>query len=532
MVHQENRCVIQRKTQTADYWQSFALAPEDIEAIRDQALEAERPLSLREVAHLVVAERCRREEGQLRAELARGTLYQPKNRYAVGDRVIFPELDFRMGEVTDVRPGANPEYGGFEVIAVDFGQGRRPRSFAAALASPHKLNADLSELMVEGDLASPERLIATVASGVPEALEVALEEEQSFAGSEGTWLPRVLLADIHIGHLNIAEALIEMRGSPIETSELVKEMDLPSEIQPGLLAFSLMSAMASDGRFDQVGAGNTRAWFLRRLEPSEAAETPELLRYVPEPFDEASLSDGLRQLAWELDDEWSLSAGGSPAREALNTATLLLTHPHLASGSLPLNRHSRAIFPTGLGERTMVTLIDGRWGNRFQAWVVREGRYVAGLRGWFEKHKLPAGAIITLERRPETGEIVVDFRPKRMRREWTRWAQVTPEGLLDVQLRKQEVSCEYDEDLIIGDDRSAEMVSLRSSAAYRQMPLQELVFEVFTDLAGLSQSGNVHAKTIYSTVNVVRRCTPEPIFATLADDTRLVALGDSFRLAV
>ena len=161
------------------------------------------------------------------------------------------------------------------------------------------------------------------------------------------------------------------------------------------------------------------------------------------------------------------------------------------------------------------------------------GRYVAGLRPWFEKHKLPAGAFITLERRDDSGEIVVDFRPKRMRREWTRFAQPADGSRLDIQLRKQEVACEYDELIIIGDDRNEEILKLRSTPAYSHASLEDLVFEVFTDLAGLSQTGSVHAKTIYSAVNVLRRCPPEPVFAALADHPKLEAAGGgTFRLAI
>ena len=61
------------------------------------------------------------------------------------------------------------------------------------------------------------------------------------------------------------------------------------------------------------------------------------------------------------------------------------------------------------------------------------------------------------------------------------------------------------------------------------MPFGDLVFEIFSDLAGLS--GSVNAKTVYSAVNVVRRVTPEPVFAALAADERLERLPDSnFRL--
>ncbi len=157
---------------------------------------------------------------------------------------------------------------------------------------------------------------------------------------------------------------------------------------------------------------------------------------------------------------------------------------------------------------------------------------MAGLRAWFEQHKLPAGAYIVLERRDSSGDIVVDFKPKRMRREWMRQAQVV-DGTLDFQLRKGEIACEYDELALIGDERPEEIQKLRASVAFAQKPLAELVHEIFTDLAGLSQSGSVHAKTVYSAVNVVRRCPPGPIFAALATDSRLTSVGDGhYRLVV
>lgn len=520
--------MIQRKNQTGEYWQSFSLSPDDVEILRNTLLDAGRPLTTRELALVVVTERCRREEAELRAELARGTLYQPKKRFAVGDGVIFPALGFRLGNVIEERPGENPEYGDFQVITVDFGPNRRQRTFAAGLNAPHKLNAEAPDLLVAGDLASPEKLLATVAADLPNALRDALAAEPSMASFEDCWMLKELLAEVHVGHLNIAEASIEFQATALTTEALLAELDLPAEIVPEVLAFSLQSALLNDGRFDQVGSGTTRRWFLRRLEPQAALMTPPALVYTPIPYDILDLSPDLARLAWELDDEWSEDLTGPVAeRAAAPTATLLLTYPHLISGTLPLNRRARPFFPPGLGERTMVTLIDGRWGNRFQAWVNHTGRYVAGLQSWFEKHKMPAGAFIVLERRDDSGEVVVDFRPKRMRREWTRWAQVNGEARVDIQLRKQEIACEYDEQMIIGDDRNEAILKLR--ADYAQVPLANLVFEVFSDLAGLS--GSVHAKTVYAAVNIVRRCTPEPVFAALASDERLESVGEhSFRL--
>lgn len=525
--------MIERKTQSAGYWHTFTPTPSDLDFLRNLLLDAERPLTTQELALAVVSERSRREEADLRAELSRGTIYQPKNKYQVGDKLLFPALEYRLGEVVALRPGENPEYGEFEVMTIEFGGGRRQRSFAAGLSAAHKLNADLPDRLLADGLASPEKLLAGPAAGVGTRLAEALREDESFATFEDHWLPRDLMADIHVGHLNIAEALIEMNGQPISTAALQKELDLPAEIAPQILAFSLQSALLRDGRFDQVGAGDERKWFLRRLEPAEALEIPLLLRYEPIPYDEESLTPDMAQLAAQIDDEWSPGPDEiTPERMAAPTATVLLTYPHAMSGTVPLNRHTRPFFPQGQGGRTMVTLIDGRWGNRFPAWVNHAGRYVAGLRPWMEKHKLPAGALLTLERRGDDDAIVVDFRPKRMRREWMRWAQVTEEGELDIQLRKQEISCEYDEQMIIGDDRGDDIVTLRTNPAYVGAPLEELVLEVFEDLAGLSGTGSVQPKTVYSALNVLRRCPPEPVFAALLEEERLERGPDgAFRLA-
>ncbi len=525
--------MIQRNTQTPEYWQDPTLSQDDIEFLHTLIHDAGSPLTTRELAEKLVAERCRREEAQLRSELSRGEIYQPKKAFEIGAKVIFPALDYRLGEVVAIRTGQNPEYGEFDVITVDFGTDRRQRTFAARLTAAHKLNADPVEQAIAGDLAAPEELLQGVAAGVPVMLATALAAREEFARFENRWLPRDLLAEVHVGHLNIAEALIELRNAPLDTNALLKEIDLPAEVPHDVAAFSLQSVLEADGRFDQVGPGDKRMWYLKRLEPAEAMEMPPSLRYTPIAYDKTALSGALQQLAWELDDEWSEIEVDSPdLRPATPSATIRLIYPHLVAGTLPLNRHNKAFFPRGFGERTMVTLIDGRWGQRFPAWVVHNGKYIAGLRGWFEQHKLPAGAYIVLERRDDSDEIVVDFRPRRMRREWTRWAHVV-DGRLDIQPRKQEVACEHDELMIIGDESPAEIAKLRESPAYAEAPMDDLVYEVFTELAGLSTQGSVNARTIYSTVNVVRRCIPGPIFASLATDARYQSVGqDEFRLAV
>ena len=284
--------MIQRKTQTPEYWQSFALSPSDVEFLRTLLLDAERPLTTRELARSLVAERVRREESEMRAELSKGTIYQPKKQFAVGDKVLFPQLDYRLGEVMELRAGENPEYGQFEVITVEFGAGKRQRSFAANLQASHKLNADTPDALQAGPAVDLDAILNGMAKGVPEQLREALAKEDAFATVEDRWMPRDLLAEVHVGHLNIAEAIIDMNQVALNTATLQKELDLPKEIASDITAFSLESALAADDRFDQVGVGDERRWFLRRLEPVEAFAIPELLRYEPAELDEDALDPG------------------------------------------------------------------------------------------------------------------------------------------------------------------------------------------------------------------------------------------------
>ena len=60
----------------------------------------------------------------------------------------------------------------------------------------------------------------------------------------------------------------------------------------------------------------------------------------------------------------------------------------------------------------------------------------------------------------------------------------------------------------------------------REHPMDELVKSVFLDLAKLSPSGLVHAKTLYSAVNLTRRCGAVPIFAELTRRVCFDPVGD------
>jgi hypothetical protein len=102
-----------------------------------------------------------------------------------------------------------------------------------------------------------------------------------------------------------------------------------------------------------------------------------------------------------------------------------------------------------------------------------------------------------------------------MRREWARLARVDEDQLV-FEMRKMPIACEYDELMVVDALDAAAVEDLRQALRQEDVPLAELLDWVIPELLKLSPDGKVHAKTVYSAVNMVRRCPPGPIFAALS----------------
>ncbi|MBM4463966.1 MAG: hypothetical protein FJ014_00095 [Chloroflexi bacterium] len=519
--------MIVRETQTAEYWQEFAIDDRDLDYLYELFLEGDnRPRTNDDLTLALIRRRCEREEALIKNELARGTLFQPKEGYEVGEQVVFPALGYALGPVVGVRPGYNPKYGDFEVIQVRFeGQGET-REFASKLGYPHKLNREEGESLEAEDLASPVELCDQYGSDVQRKLLERLRLSSDFVSFRGEWFLKGLLAEIHEGHLNIAEAMLDVKGTPLPAQELLRELDLPTDISPAAQVFSLNYNLAQDGRFDDVGSRDQSLWFLRRLEPPEIAHLPPRLRYTPVLYDRAILGEELLRWEMEIDDEITgLAAPGT--EEETSSVTIVLNYPHRRVGTIPLTSKTEGLFPKGDNERMMITLIDGRTGKRMLGWVVRQHKYVYGLKGWYEKHDLPVGAYIKLERTDDPLAIVVDYFPQHKKREWIRVATVEG-GKLVFTMQMRAIGCEYDELMVVGEDDPARVDSLWMRAEQDGKSISELVRDIFPELAKLNPQGTVHAKTLYSAINVEKRCPPGPILAELTNWDCFLAVGDGY----
>jgi hypothetical protein len=526
--------VLQRKTQTAAFWRDqFEIAEEDLDFFHDQILDAETPLTTEQLALRIIEEYLRRETSRMESELSKGHIYQPSEGYNVGQTLVFPALDFTVGEVVEVRQGQNPEHGDFDVLRLKFDGSPEIREFAARLQTPHRLNQlnghGLSE---EGALLSAEEIYDLYQDEIEETILYALEEgdrAEEFVCVDDYWLLADQLAEVHVGHTNIAEALIEVQHRPLSSTEILKELELEAEISQPMQIISLNHALSKDERFDKVGHDDEHLWYLRRLEPEEAIHVPALLSPTIPRYNRALLSVELLQLEWELDDEWGESSVGSDVPSMVPSTSFTLIYPHRRYGTLPLSSRTRSFFPIAATGRSMITMIDGRWGNRYQAWIVHEGRYVSGLRKWMDEHGLPVGAHITLERTNKPGEIVIDYRPRRMKREWSRFA--TPQlknHTFSLEMNKIQISCEYDEYLVVSTEDEKGMDALHTQFTANRVDLDSIVEMVVPELTKLSPQGTTHAKTVYSAVNMLYRCPPGPVFYALISNRAFRDTGGGF----
>jgi hypothetical protein len=509
----------------ADYWKNIRITSQDVELLQGHLFEIETPLTVSDLTSVFIKTRIKTERDSKAVQRqAGGQTYLPKGNHGVGDELVFPALDWMRGHVSAVRPGMNPELGTFQVISVALNDGSE-RFFASALAQ-HDLNNEHSPAGEEDDL-NYDMILEEHGSELERKLQEAFSKDHGLVNIAGRWFPRGLLVDVNQGHLNLAEAVLDMaQGEPRPPSALLKDVELPAGVNPKLAEFSLNYALQDDPRFDEVGPAGEVLWCLKRLEPEGVREIPTFLRYSPIEYDNSVLGEAMKKLEAQLDDE--LSEGDGEDHKHIKEVTISLLYPHLRAGTLPLSSRTRALFPTAYeSPRVRFTLEDGKSGLKMPAWVVREHGYVFGLREWYKSHQLIPGSLIVVRKGKKPGEVVMEAKTQRSSKDWIRTLIIGADGGMVFAMLKQPITAEFN-------DRMAIYVpdfNALDPLWERARPFEELVASVMREITKLNPQGHVHAQELYAAVNLVRRVPPAPLFALLMSQPRFVHVGDlHFRL--
>jgi len=496
----------------SNYWESFIVQDQDLEFLYNSLLEHETPQTTAELVEVLVAERIRQEKQNLiKGQPAQGDVYLPKKHYQPGQTILFPALKWKQGLVKEVRPGLNPEYPPFEVLEVEFGAGDL-HEFASGIES-HALNQPIPI-----QLDDPQLDVKTVAknygSGLSRQLNAMLESNPDLVRIALRWFPRALLVDVNIGHLNLAEAVLDMMGGgPMTTHTLLEQIELPTDVNPKLTEFSLNLALQEDGRFDEVGPAGEILWFLHRLEPDAVQSIPTYLKFNPISYDQNPIQLLLPAIDKTSMDELEPYEPDLPADDEV---VFSLIFPHWRTGSLPLTRQVARFFPTAYeSPRVQFTFVDADSGQRFSGWVVRASRYVFGLREWYTSQNLMPGSLVRIKRGKKPGEVIIKADKRRTVREWVRTALIGADGGIVFAMLKQIVSCAFDERMVIAINDIAALEKLWEPGARPRQNMEQVVLGMMRELSKLNTQGHVHFQELYSSVNLVRRCPPGLILSIL-----------------
>ena len=506
-----------------DYWETFDLQEADIEFIYNYLLEIETPLTPEELVTAIVEERIRREIEAFEVQRSSaGDLYFPKDSFQENQNLIFPALGWRRGKVVGLRSGVNPDISDLKVVKVAFENGEE-REFASEVED-HFLN-NPPEITQDSELLDARFVIDHYRDLLAESLEGNLEANDDFVRIAGRWFPRALLVDVNQGHLNLAEAVLDMAGGgPLPTDALVEQVELPSSENPKLVEFSLDLGLEEDSRFDEVGPAGEVLWYLKRLEPQEVLEIPKFLRYHEIDHDRELLDEEMLALERELDDELSpIESEDSESDEVV----ISLIFPHWRVGSLPLSARVKHLFPTAYeAPRIRFMLEDRKTGESFPGWVVREERYVIGLQEWYQSQGLMPGSYVRVQQGDDPGRVLISADSKRSSREWIRTVLVGSDGGTVYAMLKQVVAADFDERMAIAVPDVGALNTVWERMQKERPAFERVVVEIVRELTKLNPQGHVHATELYAAVNMVRRCPPGPVLALLASRPWFEHVGD------
>lgn len=514
----------------AQKWiQNFTVTDEDVETLQNLMLEDEKPMTEQDMVTILLERQFEAQQAAFEAQYEGTFVYRPAETYEVGTRLVFTQMDLATATVKDIRLGENPDYGSFDVIMVEFDEDDRNhergyREFAANFPHVHPLNRAEAENPLEQEtvFSAEDILESPVGPRLVRKMRDSLREVDSLVRVAGYWFPRELVIESDIGTLHLSEAVLDMvGGGPLTTSEILEQIGGMGDAAHSLQIFSLNLALNEDERFEEVGPAGRVMWYLKRMMPDQLSRPPRWLRYELAEYDDEALTAELYDLETELDDEQTPIDFEGRLRKATST----LIYPHRRAGTIPLNAKNRAIFPRSHTPRMYIEMVDAQDGEKFDTWVVHEHNYVYGLLKYYEKYGLPVGAFVSVERGEYPGQIIISHDGYKARTEYVR-ILVPKDNQFTFENKKRAVGADFDELMLIGVDDLDGVDKLWK--IYEKKQIATILRELINEIGKLNPQGTVHAVTLYSAFNVLRRCAPGPIFATLVTNSDFEDFGDYY----
>jgi hypothetical protein len=513
-----------------DWLESFSLQSQDYDYLINLLLEAGTPWSTEEVVLALLDYKLKQEQEKnaiVSQDKGLAEAYSPIETYKSGQKVYFPLLDGLSGKVMSIRNGHSPDCSDFEVMQV-LCEDHTTREFAISL-NPSDVSDDFNYANNgDADILSEfsKQILQKNTPMLENKIQADLLEYRELVRLSGYWFPVDLLVDINAGYLNLVEAALDFAdGRPLATKEFLYQIGITGESDEALLIFSLNYALQIDDRFEDVGPTGQVLWFLSSMKPRDIITSEKYLvcdtaNCLVEP-----LTADMKILSMTLRDEFSENIA---TKHADGPVEVVLTYPHLKAGTLPLSAHTAHVFPSALvSPRVKITFVDGLSGESFPGWVAQKERFVWGMGPLYKRYDVIAGARITISPGSDLSQSIVHVDRCNPIKEWVRTLLIE-DGRFYFELRKRDISVGYVEENMICVEDSSSVKDLCEQLLHNGVTLEKIVERTFRELSKLTPQGNVHAHTLYSAVNVIRRIPPEPILVVLCGDSCYKHVGDAY----
>jgi hypothetical protein len=508
----------------SNYWPDYQFSTEDLDFIKNTLFELETPQNIETILRLTIEKRVSLEKKAVASSHTNaGRLYLPQDTHTRGEALIFSRHNWERGTVKSIRPANNPGMAPFQVIEVEFQSGSN-RSFASGLAE-HDLN-NAQDTLPGMEYLDASRVLNEFSTPLLENLAAAMHRDEDLVTVAALWFHRSLLIDIHVGHLNLAEAILDMAGGgPLTTANLIDQLDLKGTGNPVLLEFSLNQALHADPRFDEVGPAGEVLWFLEKLEPEDVRKKPVYLQYPIEEVDGSGFSaQMLREIA-QLDDECFTNADAKEEKEV----SLVLTYPHWRAGTLPLNCRTDHLFPTAFeSPRIKFEFVDSDTKENIHGWVVRPHHYVAGLRKWYLDNGVIPGSVLTIQQADADGKVSISANKRRPAKEWVRTALVGADGGVVLASLKQQINTQYEEKMTTAIPDTDALDRAWTQAGKTRQATDQAILHIARELTKLNPQGILDAIELFASVNVIRRIPLAVIFKHLVQNPQFAHVGDLY----
>ncbi len=393
-------------TLTLRYWQNFELADGELVYLSESLIEEEAPLTVEALALRLMEKRVTEEREVWEDRKAKGLIYQPREAYAKGDRLVFSALGDAVGTVVAVRPGRNPEYGSFDVVEVVIEDEEETREFASNLSHPHALNFiamdEDQDLTLDDPAGLSHGLYERYGDYVAPVLLAEMRDSPEFVSFGDLWFLREFLLTIQEGHLNLAEAVLDLGGGFSTAEEILKVLELPTESSQAVQAFSLNHALLTDegGRFEFAGTRGRIEWCLPRVAETKA------IRCKKGPKD-VSLDRWLDNIVEIVEQTPATRDAGEPGEQWSH----VLTFYDWYWGHLPYDKGASRLFVGPLFPDQRCTRLQFLFPDTGQMFPVilyyprgRELGWLGSseLRRFFEVRELVPGATVLIESRADS----------------------------------------------------------------------------------------------------------------------------------